>query len=40
MCIDYSSAFNTIAPSNLVITLETLGLELDDEFGGYYGVKC
>ena len=25
--IDYSSAFNTIVPSKLVITLETLGLD-------------
>ena len=38
--IDNSSAFNTMVPSKLLIKLETQGLELDDKFGGYYGVKC
>ena len=27
LCIDYSSAFNTIVPSKLAIALETLGLD-------------
>ena len=38
--IDYSSGFNTIVPSKLVIRLATPGLEPNAEFGGDDGVKC
>ena len=38
--IDYSSAYNTIEPSKLVIKLEAQGREVVDEVGGYNGGKC